>query len=128
MSASFDPRWRVQNALCIILRLHKRHRHKSGIVCLYGSSSYVFCFQTFQSDTLICIVSAGNRLLREFLLLSPALGLQVQAPLRRKFKITYFNNQSLMMLKLLLRLLVYVFCKLRQEVFTSSLMTEENHD
>ena len=52
MSASFDPRWRVQNALCIILRLHKRHRHKSGIVCLYGSSSCVFCSQTFQSDTL----------------------------------------------------------------------------
>lgn len=115
MSASFDPKWRIQSDLCTVLHLHKRHHHKSGIVCLYGSSYYVLCFQNFQSGTLICIVSSGNRLLRECLLLSPALGLQVQAPLRRKFDLTYFYNESLMML--LLRLLVCVFCKRRQEDF-----------
>lgn len=47
MSASFDPKWRIQSDLCTVLHLRKRHHHKSGIVCLYGSSYYVLCFQIF---------------------------------------------------------------------------------
>lgn len=89
MSASFDPIWRVRNDLCTILPPHKLHRHKQGIVCSYRSSCHVLCFQTVRSDALICTVSLGNRLLREFLLPSPALLLQVQAPLRRKLTCFY---------------------------------------